>query len=77
MADIVDRLRKDTGNWKLMADAATEIERLTAEIERLRAALFDIAIGVGENILDQEAMRARAFDALGAVRREQGATVAK
>lgn len=35
-----------------------------AEIERLREALRDIAIGCGESILIQDAMRARAYDAL-------------
>ena len=41
-----------------------KIEALVVDRERLRAALQDIAIGVGENVLTQEAMRARAFDAL-------------
>lgn len=47
----IARLRQDK------ADAATEIERL-------RAALQDIAIGCGDRVLSQQDMRARAFDAL-------------
>jgi hypothetical protein len=58
MTDIVERLR-DSGvtNNRLMFEAAHDIERL-------RAALQDIAIGVGESVLSQDAMRARAYDAL-------------
>jgi hypothetical protein len=55
MTDIVEWLR----SWE-----TPRHEEAADEIERLRAALQDIAIGVGESVLSQDAMRARAFDAL-------------
>jgi hypothetical protein len=68
MTDIVERLRKfygdDTDNW-LDADEAEPVMLEAAdEIERLRAALQNIATGVGERVLSQVEMRNLAFDAL-------------
>jgi len=61
MTDIVERLHRTAGlgiiDSGLMEEAADEIERL-------RAALQNIAIGVGERVLSQVEMRNLAFDAL-------------
>lgn len=48
----------------VLGQLRAEIERLTAENEMFKCALQDIAIGLGERVLSQEGMRARAFHAL-------------
>jgi hypothetical protein len=58
MTDTLENLRADIDTLRGITESQLQ------EIERLRAALQDIAIGVGESVLSQEAMRARAFDAL-------------
>ena len=67
MTDIVERLRthKVSRHHGGCADCyAMTMDDAAVDIERLRAALQDIAIGVGESVLSQDAMRARARDAL-------------
>ena len=53
MSDLVERLRSlaAVDNCQASLEAADEITRLTAENEKLRAALEDIADGLGETDL--------------------------
>jgi hypothetical protein len=63
MTDIVERLRR----WYEVrggGESVTLYTEAAAEIERQRAALQDIAIGLGERVLSQDEMRARAREAL-------------
>ena len=60
MTDIVERLRAYTD----IKEMSRQREEAADEIERLRAALQNIAIGVDERVLSQVEMRNLAFDAL-------------
>ena len=63
---LVQRLRFDATRCEttFSKGVAGNIEEAADKIERLRAALQDIAFGIGEKVLAQDEMRNRALDAL-------------